>query len=389
MSSGSPEPTPGEQVDDRSEDVPRPDGDDVVNFFLVNRDYDFEEKVPSGVPEFHDNGQLDRVRAIIDGAEEYDKLPRFWFTGPTGCGKTTAARRIAQEIDAPMFTVQGLHDIRKSDILGEPSVVGGNTYFNDGPVPKALLSSQERKTVLFFDEANRSPPETKGILFPLLDGRVRVHTGRGNEVIKGDPHNLIVIVTTNEGPEYFVEQLDLAERRRYGGKFHITYVGMEDFEAGVDLIRERTPVGDTLARMLVTTANITRDYADNDDRRVKKGIPTSMILEWATTAAIYADAEVTDQPIMTALYDEVLKPFYDGNPDAQKTIETIASSHLYGAPVDEENLVQWVKGSLAQRVDDGGAEEESERMFRNLIAGEKIDVEELTDEEEASAALND
>lgn len=333
------------------------------------RQESFDEAVPQDVPRFYDQTQLRRVKAIVHRARETEKLPRFWFTGPTGCGKTTAAQRLAQELDAPVFTVQGLYDIRETDLLGSPTILDGTVYWQDGPVTRALRASKQRQTVLLFDEINRARPEAKGVLFPILDGRARVHTGRGSEVIEADPYNLIVVVTTNEGPEYFTEQLDLAEQRRYGSKFEMGYIGLENFEAGADLVTSRTPVSDPLARAMLTAVNDTRRIARDSESALQKGIPTSLVLEWARSAHIYASDGI-DDPIMSAARDTVTRPFYGDNPDAMSTVVTTLRSRVGGAPVPEEQFLDW----LASKID---ADEDS-KFVNNVFASDVVDREQFS-----------
>jgi len=343
------------------------DGEDIIPH---TRRVDFDHAVPQDVPEFHGD-QLERVKAVVKHATAAEKLPRFWFTGPTGCGKTTAVRRLAQDLDAPLFTVQGLYDIRETDLLGGPTLRDGTVYWQDGPVTRALRSSQQRRTVLLFDEVNRARPEAKGVLFPILDGRAQVHTGRGSEIVEADPYDLVVVVTTNEGPEYFVEQLDLAEQRRYGSKFEMSYLATTDFEAAVDLLTERTRLCGPLARVVLTAVNEVRSTAERSRSTVDRGIPTSLVLEWAKTARIYED-EGIDEPIMTAFRDVVVRPFYD-EPDAVSTVVSTVQSFVQGAPLDPDRAREWVADDLSGALSD----DDRSTLVENVLAGEAIDEADL------------
>jgi MoxR-like ATPase len=255
--------------------------------------------------------------------------------------------------------------------LGGPTLLDGTVYWQDGPVTRALRSSQQRRTVLLFDEVNRARPEAKGILFPILDGRARVHTGRGNEIVEADPYNLIVVVTTNEGPEYFVEQLDLAEQRRYGSKFEMSYLAQSDFEAAVDLFTTRTRLPGPLVRVVLTAVNEVRTTAARTGSPVDKGIPTSLVLEWLKTARIYSD-EGIDDPMMTAFRDALLRPFYD-EPDATSTVSSTVQSYLQGAPLDTDAATEWVATALAG----GLSDDDRSTLVENVLAGSELNEDDI------------
>lgn len=323
----------------------------------VNRDYDFEKRKPTDVPEFHQaDGELDEIRADLHYNRQVAKKhgvdkarePRFWFTGPTGCGKTHAARYIAQEEDAVVFTIQGKYSMNEADLLGMPLLINDKTIWVDGPLTKALLSSQERVTVLLIDEANRARPEAKSALFSVLDDRCEVELeAKGGELIQGDPMNLISFATVNEGDGYQTQKLDLAEMRRFGLKIPMTYLGIDNPQKEIDLVTERSMASEELATELVDAANKIREEA-SDAGEVKRGIPTALVIDWARTAYGYSASDTISNPVLRAAKAAIIRPFYSDDNDTY--VEDTISDCLDGAPFDREELKRWAKKDMDEFV---------------------------------------
>ncbi|WP_458208590.1 AAA family ATPase [Haladaptatus sp. NG-SE-30] len=316
----------------------------VTTKMPVDREYDFEEYRQTDVPKYIQNeDELDRMLADIRMRKETGKLPRFLLGGPTGCGKTHCARYLASHLDVPLITIQGKYSLHEGDLLGSPALVNDQTMWNDGALTRALLASREEPVVLLLDEVNRVRPEAKGVLFSALDDRGRVELdGRGGEIIQGDPQNLIVIATVNEGSKYVTERLDRAERRRFGNKFSVTYLGLIDVEKEAQLVTDQTPVSLPLATEIVKTANDIRTQARDENRSaINAGVPTAMVLSWARTAFAYHDANL-DDPAVEAARDAVLRPFYDENRAARNQALQIVKDRLSGIPVGRDAVEDWL-----------------------------------------------
>jgi nitric oxide reductase NorQ protein len=330
----TPEPSPTPE--------PAPTRGDGISAAPVDRDYDWDDYVPTDVAEYlPHNGELSRIEALIDTRHETGNLARFLVGGPTGCGKTTLAEYVAAKNGWPLITVQGRYSMYDVDLLGQSIISGDSTRWIDGPITKALLASQERPVILLVDEANRARPEAASVLFSALDHRASVTLDeRGGERIEGDPMNLITFATINEGRDYFVEEMDAAVKRRYGTKFEVDYLGMNYPEREAEMIADRTPASKPLARHLVDTANNIRDLARNDnDSNLSLGVPTSSMLAWANTAYAYHTTGVTNA-VVEAAKDALVTPMYD-HPDDRDEVLTIIRSHLDGAPFPEEDVQRW------------------------------------------------
>lgn len=325
---------------------PQADDQNVIDQMPVTRGYDWDEYVPEDVPEYiPHNGEREEMLAEFETARESGKLPRAIVGGPTGSGKTHLARTVATDLHTPLLTIQGKYSMNEADLLGSPIIVNGETRWADGVLTKALLSSAERPTVLLVDEANRARPEAMSVLFSALDDRATVTLdARGGEVIQGDPHNLIVIATVNEGPGYFVEKMDLAERRRFGNKWYVDYLGLEHPAREAELLTSRTPAGSRLAELFVTAANDIRNRASDPGSAVGTGLPTATTMTWAQTAYAYAKAGM-ENPVMLAARNAVVNPFYSDDDEERDEVQQIITSHFDGAPFEDDEVTEWMDSS--------------------------------------------
>lgn len=331
----------------------------------VNRDYDWDKMVPNDIEEYHQHDdEMVRITAEVNRRhDEKARDPVFWFTGPTGCGKTLAARKLADEMGAVLITIQGKYSMNESAILGSPMLVGDQTIWSDGPAVKALLASQERPVVLLIDEANRARPEAKEALYSVLDDRSQVTIERrGNEIIKGNPENLIVISTTNEGDGHITQKMDDAEKRRYGNKISFEYVGWDErtgdgerkeehVERAARIVSNRSGAPMELSKELVDISNEIRRVAREEGTPINTGVPTSKIIDWAKTAYSYWHAGI-DNSLVKAGEVTVINPFYGGDSRAENRVEEIIHNALDSAPVGEEEYENWSERDMNEFVEE-------------------------------------
>jgi len=293
-------------------------GDEETKLPVIGkRDYDFQTLVPEpGTTSYvQARSERDEIRAVIDGREQTEQLARVRVVGPPGTGKTTLAESIAAERRSPYIEIQLTAAMRESDLIGAPKLVGDETYWTDGPLTRALLASQERETILVLDEVNRAHPKAKTALMPALDYRARVRIKpRGDEIVQGDPSNLVVISTMNEGADFQTFDLDPAEKRRLGTRWDIPYLGLEDADAEAALVADQAPVTDRFARMLVDIANRVRERSqDPQDRVITAGISADELIRWAQTYAAFETAGDQDfeDSLQRAAEAAVIRPVFD------------------------------------------------------------------------------
>lgn len=321
-------------------------GDDGL--MPVNRDYDWDDASFSVDADeyFASNGELARLTAQIDGRGVTGSPVRGLIDGPTGCGKTSLAENIAEIHDAVWIEIQMSQGMTDADLLGAPTFAGGQTMWVDGPITKALLASQDRTVVLLIDEVNRAPAYVKNALFSALDhrGAVRLDGPRGGEVIQGNPLNIIVLATMNQGDAYHgTERMDLAEKTRYTSRFPVDYLASDDTDTqGInreaELLVRRTPLHADLARELVEVAAQIRTAAkDASNRTIQMGVPTRSMLAWGARAYDYNEAGI-DNPVIAAGEDTIAKVIYGdaGMEDAFDEVMGLIEDNLGDVPFEED-----------------------------------------------------
>lgn len=325
----------------------------------VSRDYDWEGKVPEPTEYVAANGEYERIMSIIDRRHETGSAMRFFLTGPPGTGKTTMPNAIGHDRGAPVFTVQGTYSMYDSDLIGSPIQVAGETKWVDATVTKALLCAQERETILVIDEINRTRPEALSVFYSVLDHRAEVGIPlRSGETVRARPDNLFVFATANVGKEYQgTAKMDPAMNRRLGRWIPIDHMGMHNPDREAAFISERAPVSTTFATRLVNAANDVRRLAQDDESRgpVKRGIPVSILIEWARDSYVHASEGLGDATLLAA-EDTVIGLLYGTEPEAASEVRSIIemrvgdadplASEQPDAEADDEAEGDWDDQSL-------------------------------------------
>lgn len=318
-------------------------GGEISGLEVVNKNVNPFEHVRWDAYEFHDvDGKYDKVVAKIQSSIDGNGAsPRISLSGETGTGKTAAVDSISKQFEIPVFRVQGRYAINESHLLGRSVLVNDTTKFMYGPVTQAVRMSNERPVILHIDELTRIRSDGRSVIMSLQRNDVTVTLDqRGGEKIIGDPENLIVITTKNEGGDYEVNDTDIAQRRRYT-EIEFEWLGLHRPEKEQEIIVERTPVGENLAEAMVKIANEIRTGVNNNlFRHVNMGVPTSVLIDWGQTAFDYHEYGVNN-PVYEAALDEIVRPVYGGKDAAQTEIESAIQEMLNGAPFDDEAFGEW------------------------------------------------
>ena len=162
-------------------------------------------------------GQDDAIKLVSEaivraraGIKDPNKpIGSFIFLGPTGVGKTEVARTLAYElfdderhmIRIDMSEYMESHSVAR--LIGSPPGYVG--YDDGGQLTEAVRRNPY--SIVLFDEIEKAHKDVFNILLQILDdGRITDSQGR-----TVDFKNTIIIMTSNLGSEYILDNLDNAD----------------------------------------------------------------------------------------------------------------------------------------------------------------------------------
>lgn len=213
-------------VPDNIKEILEKEGYEVVEKELttafIKRDYSELLKNPENKKMFDDDAkELAKVGANYESlpletkiayeAIEAGKSGGIIFEGPTGTGKSFAARILANRAGAPLLNLQITYGTSVEDLVGmyvpNDSVDGGKWKFVEGPLLKAFHEGYQ----LVIEEINYGQPGVNAKLNEFTDGTQRVTVN--GRVYQKHP-NFVVYMTMNPGYEG-TETLNVALKNRF------------------------------------------------------------------------------------------------------------------------------------------------------------------------------
>lgn len=117
-----------------------------------------------------------------------------WLFGPTGCGKTLTVRELCARARLPLYEATGRANLEFADLVGGVRVANGSTYYEYGPLAKAVKYGG----VFLLNEFDILDPAVAAGLNSVLDGNELMIPENGGEVIKTHPM-FKFIATANSG----------------------------------------------------------------------------------------------------------------------------------------------------------------------------------------------
>lgn len=157
-------------------------------------------------------GQAEAVEAVSKavrrsraGLQDPNRpMGSFIFLGPTGVGKTELTKALAQFLfddDTAMVRMDMSEFMEKHSVARLIGAPPGYVGYDEGGVLTEAVRRRPYQVVLF-DEIEKAHPDVFNVLLQVLDDG-RLTDGQGRTV---DFRNTLIIMTSNLGAEYLVEQ---------------------------------------------------------------------------------------------------------------------------------------------------------------------------------------
>lgn len=232
---------------------------------------------PDFIPEIDSNYCFnpDDLRIVIVGF--VSKIPTYLY-GNSGVGKTSMIEQFCARTRRPFMRVQHTVGLEESNVVGQWVVKNGETVFELGPLPYAMLHGM----VYCADEYDFAEPAVLSIYQSVLEGKPLIikEADAANRVIR--PHPQFRFFATgntngagdNTGNYQGTRLQNVANYERFGIVHKVNYLP-EEIEK--DIILKKTPIGSSsdgsiqkgLLDSIIKFAKIMRDSAEGSNPEVQ------------------------------------------------------------------------------------------------------------------------
>ena len=178
---------------------------------------------------------VDTVLVAQAGLKQENKpIGSFLCVGPTGCGKTETARRLADGMNIPlikfdMSEYQEKHAVAK--LIGAPP---GYVGYDDGTTGSGQLINELEKhpnAIILFDEVEKAHKDVMTILLQAMDDAV-ITASNGKKV---KLNNSVILMTSNLGAEDMqANTLGFMENSTHDGEVDINNYFSPEFRNRLD-----------------------------------------------------------------------------------------------------------------------------------------------------------
>lgn len=238
--------------------------------------------------------------------------------GPTGCGKTLAAKSVAKAMVAEdkffYFNLGSTQDSRSSLIGNTHFDKSTGTIFNESTFVTAIRTPG---AIILLDEISRAHPDAWNILMTVLDDLqryLRLDEKRDSEIVKV-AEGVTFIATANVGNEYTsTKVMDRALLNRFSVKIEMDPL---DIENEFNLLKDRFNITDKslveTLRHIVEIAGHTRKVMNQEDAVLTNFLSTRDTVEMAEL--------LVDGFGLLEIAENVVYPNFDkeGGADSERT----------------------------------------------------------------------
>jgi len=181
------------------------------------------------------------------------------LVGPAGVGKSIGLAHFAHKIESPLITYGCAEDSRRSHLVGNHIIRGGDSPFVLGAVTTAIeVANEMGKAILCFEEINALSPQTQKTLNGLLDYRQGLDVAEAGRSFKlKDGAKLWVTGTMNFSVYGGVYELN----EDFKSRFEFLSVGYPNSTTELKLIKSEVAdikISDTEIKQIIQLAAETR-----------------------------------------------------------------------------------------------------------------------------------
>ena len=253
------------------------------------------------------------------------------MTGPAGCGKTMAAKKVVEVLKRPhfYFNLGATQDPRSTLIGNTHFKKDEGTSFSQSAFVKAI---QTKDAIILLDELSRAHPEAWNILMTVLD--------QGQRYLRLDEHEdaptinvaegVCFIATANIGNEYTATR---TMDRALVDRFTIIEMDTLNKEQEADLLLQLHPgITKVQANIVSEIASLTRKEINNESPKLTSAISTRLSVE---IAGLLEDGFTLPEAAEACIY-----PFFDqdGGVDSERTYMKQLVQKYIGSTDDEGGL---------------------------------------------------
>ncbi|WP_154223565.1 CbbQ/NirQ/NorQ/GpvN family protein [Marinicella rhabdoformis] len=190
--------------------------------------------------------------------------------GPTGCGKTRFVQHMADQLGKKLYTVACHEDLTASDLIGRHLIGDGKTYWQDGPLTKAVREG----AICYLDEVVEARKDSIVAIHPLTDDRRILPIERTGELLQA-PDGFMLVVSYNPGYQNLLKGMKPSTRQRFVS-MRFDY---PDAELEANIIQKESGCTDEWANQLAQLAQQLRQLKDHD---LEESVSTRLLIYAAT-----------------------------------------------------------------------------------------------------------